>query len=246
MINTNTAAPRHGFTLIELLTVIAIIGILAAILIPTVGQVQERTRRTADLSKIRQIGQAALIYASESEGRLPGINLTNDGRPSTNAGVDLKKFAAALAQAGGLNEAGQWFSASETITSSQGFSTILDASKTITTTFSGATTLSFVGIAGLATTLPASTPVAFTRGLNATTGTWDPKDSGRFGVYGVDGGHIVFLGGNVQFFRDLTLDGGMLTNTSGAKTSDITATIPGPPAYTVPATIVALPAASAP
>jgi prepilin-type N-terminal cleavage/methylation domain-containing protein len=245
MIHPRTASRHHGFTLIELLTVIAIIGILAAILIPTVGQVQERTRRTADLSKIRQIGQAGLIYASENDGRLPGINLTDDGRPSTNAGVSLSKFAAALAQSGGLNEAGQWFSTSETITNSQGLTTILDASKSITTEFAAATTLSFVGIAGLATNLPASTPVAFTRGL-MTTGTWDVRDNGKFGVYGPDGGHIVFLGGNVQFFRDLSLDGGLLTSTSGTKTSDITATVPGPPAFIVPATIVALPLGSAP
>jgi hypothetical protein len=46
-----TRSPFHrriaaGFTLIELLTVIAIIGILAAITIPVVGGVREKTRKT--------------------------------------------------------------------------------------------------------------------------------------------------------------------------------------------------------
>lgn len=54
-----------AFTLIELLTVIAIIGILAAILIPTVASVRKMARGAACVSNLRQIGVAMQNHVTE-------------------------------------------------------------------------------------------------------------------------------------------------------------------------------------
>lgn len=60
---------RAGFTLIEILTVIAIIGILAAILIPTVSRTRDSARATRCLSNVRQLALAQFTYAGEHRGQ---------------------------------------------------------------------------------------------------------------------------------------------------------------------------------
>jgi prepilin-type N-terminal cleavage/methylation domain-containing protein/prepilin-type processing-associated H-X9-DG protein len=62
---------RAGFTLVELLTVIAILGILAAILFSVLGNVVEKSRSIQCLSNLRQFGVAAHMYADDNAGRLP-------------------------------------------------------------------------------------------------------------------------------------------------------------------------------
>jgi len=66
------ARKRNAFTLIELLTVIAIIGILAAIIIPTVGAVRASARSAQTVSNLRQIGQGLQNFAGENKDYLPG------------------------------------------------------------------------------------------------------------------------------------------------------------------------------
>lgn len=61
----------EAFTLIELLAVIAIIGILAAVLIPTVSSVKENARSIACVSNVRQIALAGYLYAQD-HGVYPG------------------------------------------------------------------------------------------------------------------------------------------------------------------------------
>jgi len=73
---TKSVGKVGGFTLIELLTVIAIIGILAAILIPVVGRVRDSARGSQCVSNLRQIGVAAYAYAADNNDLLP------PGRPS--------------------------------------------------------------------------------------------------------------------------------------------------------------------
>ncbi|WP_081721929.1 type II secretion system protein [Geminisphaera colitermitum] len=67
----STDLDRAAFTLIELLTVIAIIGILAAIIIPVTGRVRESARTAQCASNMRQLAQSMLLYAENNKGVLP-------------------------------------------------------------------------------------------------------------------------------------------------------------------------------
>ena len=75
-----------GFTLVELLIVIAIIGILTAILLPAVGAARASARRTHCQNNLRQIGLAILNYESANQKLPPGQSWT--GPRSRSDSVD--------------------------------------------------------------------------------------------------------------------------------------------------------------
>lgn len=64
------AGPRRGFTLLELLVIIAIIGVLLALLVPAVQRVRESASRLSCANNLRQLGIACQNYDG-THGQLP-------------------------------------------------------------------------------------------------------------------------------------------------------------------------------
>jgi prepilin-type N-terminal cleavage/methylation domain-containing protein len=80
--------PSSAFTLIEMLVVIGIIGILVALLIPVIQSTRESARRTACITRIRNLVLALQLH-QEAIGKLPPSAFFKDGKNLDEALVNL-------------------------------------------------------------------------------------------------------------------------------------------------------------
>lgn len=206
--------PRSGFTLIELLTVIAIIGILAAILIPAVGKVREVANKSKSSSNMRSIAVSYATY-STSGGR---VRTLTTGRMDADPDVNLSDVAGVaqfLAKQVDLTDASIWIIESDPAVAAytgllpaivgfrddqNAFETADDWVQAVPVGYDFA-----IGISGNAPT--STTPLLWTRALT-NAGTWGPDSP-----WGL-GGHIAYLDGHVSFYNELGTEDGQLVDPS--------------------------------
>ena len=76
---THTRRGRGAFTLVEMLVVVAIIGILAALLLPVLNQTQQRAKQVQCVNNLRECGLAFHLFANDHKGLFTTHVSTNDG-----------------------------------------------------------------------------------------------------------------------------------------------------------------------
>lgn len=183
----NLIFAQHGRRALRFLTLMCL-----TTAVPSFGGIA--AKRVSDGSNLRQIGQASLIYAQ----------LHNDQLPQAD---DIWDYAGLLAEAKIIESASLWLSHSDPATHGD-FRRDLDSAiilvpaqtgmpRRLTTEFRKLKPSWAVALGTLTTRMPPTTPIAWTRGLQPD-GTWATHSP-----YGSEGGYIVFIGGNVGFYRDL-------------------------------------------
>lgn len=76
---TRGSVNYRGFTLVELLVVVAIIGVLAAILSPVLAKSRNKANRSMDLSNMKNQVNAFTLFSNDQKGRYPWLTFKREG-----------------------------------------------------------------------------------------------------------------------------------------------------------------------
>jgi len=211
----------RAFSLLEILVVLAVMGLLAGMLLPTLETVQERARRIVTAQELRQISLAYWTFAEA------------EGRPRIFQAESAHDWAATLARETGLDTAElYWIEEDPLLAGMVGqpprfiLSPGTRPDRPVDPRF-----LKMPLSLTLVSHLPPGvskthTPLFWTRGLRPD-GRWNARTADNPGVFGEAGGFVGFLDGTVEFYQHLGVDGGVLRDyQNGQPTSDIRQALP--------------------
>lgn len=203
----------------ELLIVLALMGVLAGLLLPALGAVQERARKSAAAHQMRQLTMAYLSLAPAAQAEM--------ARAETMA-----EWALLLARhAGVLDPEIYWVKGDllmprHSPSPPRQIGWIENGAWRLDPGFAEWPMAVTVAAGVTSDRSPAHTPIMWTRGLRED-GSWGGLDDTKPGVFGKEGGFVAFLDGRVVFFENLSNHGGQLRNYhTHALTGDIIKALP--------------------
>ncbi|MDR1366687.1 MAG: prepilin-type N-terminal cleavage/methylation domain-containing protein [Puniceicoccales bacterium] len=208
---SDTAIQRYkgAFTLIEIVFTLSIIGILLAILLPTISTIKFNAQKVRDIVNLKKIAEAWKSYIVDNN--FEEFSFHNNGMefPCYLSGGSTNETGWKGWEKCILNDPYAYVSNGDKYATkvlrpaicgprgnSNAYLDPYSRVKNDITTSSSAITLSYCTISGLSAFIPLSTtPIAFTRGLKVN-GKWHPK----YGLYGDKGGYVVFGDGHAKWF----------------------------------------------